>query len=265
MRLRLEGLTALVTGAGRGLGSEIALRLAEEGALVALHHHASEQGARALLDRITSAGGRALLVRADLRDPAACRRAVEQAENEMGRLDVLVHNAGVALGGPLLGADFEGIRHTIDVNLLAALFCTAAAVPGMLRRRFGRVIAIASAVARGGGSQGQCAYASSKAGLVGFVRTLANELSPRADFTANAVSPGVIPTDLTALALEAMGRQLLDAIPLRAYGTPADVAGAVAYLASPDGRYVNGQDLGVDGGYSLKYLARRRERERSST
>ena len=261
---RLEGRTALVTGAGRGLGRAIAARLASEGASVAVHCHQSEQGARSLVEELSAAGGRALFIQGDLRNPSRCQQVVAEAERGLGSLDILVHNAGISRGGPLMASDLEGIRQTLEVNLLAALYCTAAAVPGMLRRRFGRVVAISSAVAESGGQQGQCAYAASKAGLLGFIRTLANELSPRADFTANLVSPGVIPTDLSAFGIDTIGDQLRAAIPLGRFGEPEDAAAAVAYVVSPEGHYVNGHNLVVDGGYSLKYLNRRRAKEGSS-
>jgi 3-oxoacyl-[acyl-carrier protein] reductase len=258
MSRRLDGKAALVTGAGRGLGREIAARLAREGAEVALHHHRSDEGARALAAEVAAGGGKAVMIGADLRDPEACARVVRDAEGQLGRLDILVLNAGIAKGGPVMAGDVGGIRETIEVNLLAALYITAAAVPGMLRRRFGRVVALSSPTAEHGGLQGQCAYAASKAGLVGFVKTLANELSPRADFTANVVSPGVIATDMSSLGIEAFGDQLRAAIPLHRFGEPGDVAAAVAFLVSAEASYVNGQNLAVDGGYSLKYVSRRR-------
>jgi 3-oxoacyl-[acyl-carrier protein] reductase len=261
MSLPLAGRTALVTGAGRGLGRAIAFRLASDGAATAIHFHRSEDGARALADEVAAHGGRAVLVSGDLRQPEACRRVVTTAEEGLGRLDILVLNAGVAKGGPLMSADFAGILETLEVNLASALYAAAIAVPGMLQRRFGRIIAIASPVGEHGGLQGQCAYAASKAGLIGFIKTLANELSPRADFTANAVSPGVIPTDMSALGMQTFGEPLRTSIPLGRFGNVADVAAAVAFLVSPEASYVNGQNLAVDGGYSLKYVSRRRSKE----
>src|SRR5262249_40962984 len=203
------------------------------------HYHGGEEGARTLAAEVAAAGGKAMALAADLRDPEACARIVGDTEGQLGRLDILVLNAGIAKGGPLMAGDVGGIRETIEVNLLAALYITAAAVPGMLRRRFGRVGALASPPAEHGGLQGQCAYAASKAGLVGFVKTLANELSPRADFTANVVSPGVIATDMSALGIQAFGDQLRGAIPLHRFGEPGDVAAAVAFLVSAEASYVN--------------------------
>jgi 3-oxoacyl-[acyl-carrier protein] reductase len=257
----LAGRSALVTGAGRGLGRAIAARLARDGAATAVHFHRSAEGAQALADEIAALGTRSVLVGGDLRDPEACRRVVATAEEGLGRLDILVLNAGVAAGGPLMNADLEQIRETLEVNLLSALYVAAFAVPGMLRRRFGRVIAIASPIAEHGGLQGQCAYAASKAGLIGFIKTLANELSPRADFTANAVSPGLVATDMSAFGIRTFGEELRTSIPLGRFGSPTDIAGAVAFLVSPEASYVNGQNLAVDGGYSLKYVSRRRRKE----
>lgn len=255
---KLAGRTALVTGAGRGIGRAVARRLAEDGAAVTIHYRTSEEGAKALVTEINDAGGRAMAVAGDLRDPPTCRHVVATAEEAFGYVGILVHNAGMSKGGPIMGGDFQGLKDTIDTNLMAALYCVSAAVPGMLRNKFGRVIAISSSVAESGGLQGQSAYAASKAGLIGFIKTLANELSPRADFTANVVSPGVIPTDLSAFGIEQFGEQLLSGIPLGRFGDVADVASAVSFLVSPEASYVNGHNFAVDGGYSLKFLSRRR-------
>jgi 3-oxoacyl-[acyl-carrier protein] reductase len=261
--LRLEGRRALVTGSGRGLGRAIAVQLAVEGADVMIHYRSSEDGARAAVDEIGRLR-RAACFRADLRDIEQCNALVAACERELGGLDILVNNAGVSRGGPLLAADADGIRETIETNLVAALLCTAAALPGMMARGFGRVVVISSPVGAVGGLQGQCAYAASKAGLVAFVKTLANEVSPRAaDFTANAVSPGVIPTDFASFGIGEVGEELQAAIPLSRFGTVEDVAAAVAFLVSPEASYVNGHDLAVDGGYRLKFVPRKGLRRRT--
>jgi 3-oxoacyl-[acyl-carrier protein] reductase len=239
------------------------MRLAAEGAAVMVHYRSSEVAARALVEELERDGRRAVSFRADLRVSGECEALIAACEEQLGALEILIANAGVSRGGPLLAADATGIRETIETNLIATMLCTAAAMPGMLRQRFGRVVAISSPVGQVGGLQGQCAYAASKGGLVAFVKTLANEMSPRVrDFTANAVSPGVVPTDLARFGIDEFGDELRAAIPLDRFGSADEVAAAVAFLVSSDGAYINGHDLVVDGGYSLKYVSRRRRKER---
>lgn len=252
---------ALVTGAGRGIGAAIAQRLAAEGIAVVVHYRRSAEAAAQVVQAINAAGGQAHAVQADLRDSDACRALIETANQCFAQpLNVLVHNAGYSGGAPLLGSDVELMRQVLETNLLAAMQLTAEALPGMLQQRFGRVVVISSAVAERGGLTGQCAYAASKAGLLGFMKTVANELSPRGDFTANAVSPGVIPTDMSQFALDRFAEPLQQAIPLRKFGEPDDIANAVAYLVSPEASYVNGHNLAVDGGLSLGHVARSKPR-----
>jgi 3-oxoacyl-[acyl-carrier protein] reductase len=254
---RLSGRRALVTGGARGLGRAIVAGLAAAGCDVAIHYRSSRQEAQAFADELGSEV-RACALQADVTDADECRNLVDEAVDALGGLDILVNNAGIARGGPLLSNDAAGMRATIETNLLGTMFCTAAALPTMLAQRYGRVVAMASPVASVGGLQGQCAYAASKAGIVAFAKTLASEMTERiGDFTSNVVSPGVIPTDLAAFGLREFGEQLQAAIPSGRFGSPDDVASAVVFLVSPEGAYVNGHDLVVDGGYHLKYLSRR--------
>jgi len=253
----LAGMTAVVTGAGRGIGRGVALRLAQDGAAVAVHFHSSRAQAEELVRLITEGGGRAVALGADVRVHAQCVRLMDDVEKALGPVDILVCNAGIARGGPLAAGDAEGVQDTVATNLLGSMYCTMAVTPGMLRRKRGRIIVISSPVGSHGGLQGQCAYAASKAGLLGLMKTAANELAPRGDITVNAVSPGVIPTDLSALGLETMGDALKGNIPMGRFGRVEEVASAVAFLASSEASYINGHDLAVDGGYALKFISRR--------
>lgn len=259
----LKGRRVLITGAGRGLGAAIAKQLADQGAAVLLHYRNSGKQAQALMEKINEQGGQAACVQGDLADPTTCQALVDEVEQSMGGLDSLVLNAGTSRGGPLLAADIKGIRETIETNLIAAMQLTALCLPLMLQNRFGRIVALGSIAGVQGGLNGQCAYAASKGGLTAFIKTLANEMSPRADITANLVSPGVIPTDMSAHAIDAMGETMASHVPLQRFGQPNDVASAVAFLLSTQASYINGHNLVVDGGYSLGYIPRPGKRFRA--
>lgn len=248
----------LVTGAGRGIGRAIALRLGEDGHRVAVHWRNSGAEAEAVRAEIVQGGGRAITVSANLRSPKECLALVAEVERELGPVELLVCNAGVARGGPLTAVDVEAMRETVETNLIGPMCLSAAVARGMLRRRFGRFVMIGSPVGLHGGLQGQAAYSASKAGLIGLARTIANELGPRGDITANVVSPGVIPTDLSRVGIDEIGDRLREGIPLGRFGSTADVAACVSFLLGPEASYITGQELLVDGGYSLKYISRRR-------
>ena len=252
---------ALVTGAGRGIGRAIALRLASDGYAVAVHCRSSIDEAQAVVTQIEQAGGRALCVCADLTQRDAAKRVVDQTAQCLDGLDVLVLSHGKAHSAPLLAQQLDSIQNTIDTNLVAGIQLMSLALPHMLRRRFGRLVAVSSIVASQGGMQGLAAYAASKAGLIAFVKTVANELSPRMDFTANAVSPGVVPTDMTSELIEHFGDTLRNSIPRGRFGLPEEIAAAVSYLVSPQAAFVNGHNLAVDGGQSLGYWNHRKGRK----
>jgi 3-oxoacyl-[acyl-carrier protein] reductase len=233
---------ALVTGASRGIGAAVALALAADGWPVGVLFRSDELGARETLERVRTAGGRALAKRADVTEPGEVDAAFEALEGEFGKVLVLVNNAGVRADDLAVSLSDEQWAQVIDTNLTAAFRLTRRALRGMIRERFGRVINIASVVGPRA-NPGQANYAAAKAGLIGMTKTIAVEVARRG-VTVNAIAPGLIVTDMTA----DLDGQLLAAIPARRAGTPEDVAACVRFLASEQAGYVTASTLYVDGG-----------------
>jgi len=241
----LSGKKALVTGASGGLGSAIARALHGQGASVAL----SGTKVAALEELAGSLGERSHVLPADLADPASCERLVVDAEAAMGQIDILVNNAGLtrdAIGVRLGDEDWQRV---LDVNLTAGFRLARAALRNMMRRRWGRVIGIGSVVAHTG-NPGQANYAAAKAGMVGMSKALAAEVAPR-NITVNVIAPGFMVTAMTDKLSDAIKQRLLDLIPVKRMGQPADIAAAVVYLASEEASYVTGQTLHVNGGMAM--------------
>jgi 3-oxoacyl-[acyl-carrier protein] reductase len=236
--------SALVTGAARGIGAASARRLAAGGWPVAINYRSDAEGARSVAAAITEAGGQATAIEADVVDPEQLDGLFREVERRFGPILVLVNNAGVRADGlaPQLGDD-EWSR-VIDTNLSAAFRATRRALRPMLRARFGRVVNIASIVGPRANA-GQANYAASKAGLIGFTKTVAVEVARRG-VTVNAVAPGLVETKLT----DGVGNGLVEAIPARRVGTPEEIAACVRFLASEEASYVTGTTLTVDGGLS---------------
>ena len=235
---------ALVTGASRGIGAAIARTLAAEGWPVGVNYRTDEEGAASVVSEIETAGGQALSVGGDVADPDAVESIFAKLEQRFGPVLVLVNNAGVRADGLSMQLDDDEWEHVLATNLSGAFRTTRRAMKGMMRARHGRVINIASVVGGVRGNAGQANYAASKAGLVGFTRTVAAEVARRG-VTVNAVAPGLVETELT----EGIDQQrFLDAVPARRAGTPAEIAACVRFLASDEASYVNGTTLTVDGG-----------------
>ncbi|MBX6377393.1 MAG: 3-oxoacyl-[acyl-carrier-protein] reductase [Clostridia bacterium] len=242
----LAGRIALVTGSSRGIGREIAIFLAQEGADVVVNYLQNEEAAFQTVSAIRALGRRAEAIQADVSDPVAAAGLVAAAEERLGPVDVLVNNAGITRDNLLLRMKDEDWQSVLATNLTAIFACTRAAARSMVRRRFGRVINITS-VAGLVGNAGQANYSAAKAGVVGFTRAVARELASRG-VTVNAVAPGYVETEMTA-ALDARQKEaILERIPVGRYGRPEEVARVVAFLAAPESGYITGQTIVVDGG-----------------
>jgi 3-oxoacyl-[acyl-carrier protein] reductase len=233
---------AVVTGGSRGIGAAVARRLGGDGWPVAIAYRRDEASARAVVKSIGESGADAIAVCVDLVEPEGPARLVREAQERLGPLAVLVNNAGIRSDDLVVSLDETAWQEVIDLNLSAAYRCMKCSLMGMIRRRWGRVVNIASVVGLKG-NPGQANYAASKAGLIALTRTAALECARRG-VTVNAVAPGLVETDLT----RDIPRELARAIPARRAGTPEEIAAAVAFLASEEASYVNGATLTVDGG-----------------
>ncbi len=241
----LSGKKALVTGASGGLGGAIARALHGQGATVAL----SGTKVSALEELAAALGDRAHVLPADLADPATGDKLIADADRAMGQVDVLVNNAGLTRDMIAVRLGDEDWQEVLEVNLTAGFRLARAVLRTMLRRRWGRIIGIGSVVAQTG-NPGQANYAAAKAGMIGMSKALAAEVASR-NITVNVVAPGFIETAMTEKLTDAIKQRLLDHIPMKRMGQPADVAAAVVYLASEEAAYVTGQTLHVNGGMAM--------------
>jgi 3-oxoacyl-[acyl-carrier protein] reductase len=243
---RLEGRVALVTGASRGIGRAVALRLAAEGAAVAIAYGASEAAAREVAEAAAGHGVATALLDADLGDAAAATGLVARAAEALGKVDVLVNNAGVTRDQLAVRMSDRDWSDVLAVDLTAAFMLCRSALRGMLRARWGRIVNVSS-IAGVVGNPGQANYSAAKAGLIGLTKALAKEVGGRG-ITVNAVAPGFVETDMTAGLPADLIERALTVVPAGRLGTVEEVAAAVAFLAAPEAAYVNGHVLHVDGG-----------------
>ncbi|MDW0109262.1 3-oxoacyl-[acyl-carrier-protein] reductase [Sporosarcina aquimarina] len=243
---KFTGKTAVVTGASRGIGRAVALLLASEGANVTVNYSGSQQRAEEVVQEITSNGGHAIAVQADVTSADSVKELMAKTLEAFGTIDLLVNNAGITKDNLLMRMKEDEWDAVIDTNLKGVFLCTKAVSRQMMKQRAGRIVNLASVVGIAG-NPGQANYVAAKAGVIGLTKTTAKELAARG-ITVNAVAPGFITTDMTDALGDDMKEQLLSGIPLGSLGEPQDVAKAVAFFLSDDASYITGQVLNVDGG-----------------
>ncbi|MCM3725981.1 3-oxoacyl-[acyl-carrier-protein] reductase [Neobacillus cucumis] len=244
--MTLAGKFALVTGASRGIGREIALELARQGANVAVNFAGSEAKANEVVDEIKALGRDAFAVKCNVADTEAVSEMVKETVDRFGRLDILVNNAGITRDNLLMRMKEEEWDDVINTNLKGVFLCTKAVTRQMMKQRVGRIINIASVVGVSG-NPGQANYVAAKAGVIGLTKTTAKELASR-NITVNAIAPGFITTDMTDQLSEEVKAEMLKQIPLARLGEPKDIAKITAFIASDDSSYITGQTLHVNGG-----------------
>ncbi|MCM3113970.1 3-oxoacyl-[acyl-carrier-protein] reductase [Neobacillus sp. MER 74] len=244
--MNLEGKAALVTGASRGIGREIALELARQGANVAVNFSGSEAKANEVVDEIKALGREAFAVKCNVSNSEEVAEMIKGTIASFGKLDILVNNAGITKDNLLMRMKEEEWDDVININLKGVFLCTKAVTRQMMKQRVGRIINIASIVGVSG-NPGQANYVAAKAGVIGLTKTTAKELASR-NITVNAIAPGFITTDMTDKLPEDVKAEMLKQIPLARLGEPKDIAKITAFLASDDSSYITGQTLHIDGG-----------------
>ena len=242
----LTGRTALVTGGARGIGRAIVLRLATQGADVAFSYRGNQAAAEATVKEVEALGRRVLAVQADAKEMEGAETLVKAVLEAFGKVDILVNNAGITRDDLIMRMSVDAWRDVLETNLFGAFYALKAVTRPMLKARGGRIINITS-VSGQAGQMGQANYSSAKAGLIGLTKAAARELASRG-ITVNAVAPGFVLTELTQDLPDALKAQINERTPLGRFGTPEEIANAVAFLASDEAAYITGQVLAVDGG-----------------
>lgn len=244
--MHLDGKVTIVTGASRGIGRSVAIELAKLGAKVVINYAGNEAAAEEVKNIIVAAGGQAIVVKADVGNVEAVDAMVKETINTFGKIDILVNNAGITRDNLLMRMKEEDWDAVMNINLKGVFVCTKAVSRIMMKQKSGKIINMTSVVGVMGNA-GQANYSAAKAGVIGFTKSMAKELASRG-ITVNAIAPGFINTDMTAVLSEQVKEDLADKIPVGRLGSPEDVAAAVAFLASDLASYITGQTLNVDGG-----------------
>lgn len=247
--MNLQGRVAVVTGGSRGIGRAISLRLAAMGAIVYVNYVARPAAAEETVGLIRAAGGSGKIVAFDVADGAAVQAAFKEIVAAAGSVDILINNAGVTRDGLMARMKEEDWDTVLDTNLKGAFLCAKAVAREMMKKKWGRIVNISS-VSGFAGNPGQVNYSAAKAGLIGLTKAMAREYASR-NITVNAVAPGYIETEMTEQLSSEVQEEIKKGILLASFGKVEDIAGAVAYLVSEDGRYVTGQTLHVNGGMYL--------------
>ena len=244
----MENKVALVTGASRGIGREIALGLSKKGVNVAITYNSNASKAEEVVEELKKNGVKAIAIKGDSSVEEDVLSIVKTVEEELGTIDILVNNAGITRDNLLIKMKSEDWDQVINVNLKGVYLCTKAVARGMMKKRYGKIINIASIVGTNGNA-GQGNYAASKAGVIGFTKSMAKEFASRG-IRVNAIAPGFIQTDMTDVLKEEIKEELIKSIPLKSLGTPKDISNLVNFLASQESDYITGQVIKIDGGLS---------------
>ena len=242
----LKGKTAVVTGASRGIGKAVALKLADLGANIVINYRSSSNSVEELIKEIESKGSKAIAVQGDVSVFLEAENIIKKAVEAFGSLDILVNNAGITKDGLIMRMKEEDFDKVIEVNLKGAFNCIRHAAPIMIKQKGGKIINMSSVVGVSGNA-GQINYSAAKAGIIGMTKSAARELASRG-VNVNAVAPGFIKTDMTEVLSDKVKESTINSVPLKRFGTAQDVANLVAFLASPSSDYITGQVINVDGG-----------------
>lgn len=247
--LPLAGKLALITGSSQGIGRATAIRLAQSGADIVINYRSKANAAAEVKAHIEDMGRRCIAIQADVSQEEDVSRLFAGATEALGPIAILVNNAGTTRDKLILQMSLADFEHVLNTNLRSTFLCTKAALRGMMRARWGRIVNISSPAGLLGNA-GQANYSASKAAIVAFTISTAREMASR-NITANAIAPGFIPTELTSILTEEQRKFLLDVTPLGRFGTPEEIAAAINFLCSPEASYITGQILGVDGGMTM--------------